>query len=90
MSNSKNVAAKTQVSRLNEQIKKQNIKDNFLKKDLDKFLINISIFINHFELIKNLYESLSKNSNDKNALKKLIDINNILHLINEQNDYFTT
>lgn len=48
------------------------------------------IFIIHFELIKDFYESLRKNSNDKNARKKLIDINNILNQINEQNNNFGT
>ena len=90
MLNSKNVTAKTRMSRLNEQIKEQNIKDNFSKKDLDKFLIKIHIFIIHFELIKDFYEFLLKNSNDENARKKLIDINNILNEINKQNDYSET
>ena len=87
MSNSKNVTAKTRVNRLNEQIKEQNIKDNFFKKNLDKFLINIFTFIVHFELIKIFYKFLLKNSNDENARKKLIDINKILNEINKQNDY---
>ena len=87
MSNPKDVAAETQVSRLNEQIKEQNIKDNFPKEDLDKFLIKISTFIIHFELAKGPYGSLLKNPNDENAREKLININNLLNELNKQNGY---
>ena len=48
----KNVGARARVSHLNEQIKEQNIEENFLNKDLEKFLIKIPTLIAHFELAK--------------------------------------
>ena len=48
----KNVEAKARVSRLNEQIKEQNIQENFLNKNLEKFLIKIPTLIADFELAK--------------------------------------
>jgi hypothetical protein len=56
MMNSANFEAKAQLHHLNEQIKKQNIKDELSKKNLDHYLIQVSIFIAHFQLIKSLYE----------------------------------
>ena len=41
----KNVGARARVGRLNEQIKEQNIKENFPNKDLDKFLTTITRFL---------------------------------------------
>lgn len=50
--NSKNVETRIRVSRLNEQIKEQNIEEILLNKDLEKFLIKIPTLITHFELAK--------------------------------------
>lgn len=83
----KNVRARARVSRLNEQIKEQNIKENFLNKDLEKFLIKIPTLIAHFELTKDSHESLQKNPNDDETRKKLIEINKILSEINKQSGY---
>jgi uncharacterized protein (DUF3084 family) len=87
MMNSKNVEAIAQLNHLNEQIKDQNIKDELSKKSLENFLIKISMFIAHFELIKDFYEVLQRNSDDDNARKTLIKINQTLNQINERHDY---
>jgi signal recognition particle GTPase len=84
----KNVEMITQLNHLNEQIKNQNIKNEFSKKSLKNFFIKIFIFIAHFELIKDLYEALQRNSNDDDAREILIKINQTLIQINERHDYF--
>ena len=50
--NLKNVRARARVSRLNKQTKEQNIQENFLNKNLEKFLNKILTLIAHFELAK--------------------------------------
>ncbi len=88
MMNSENDEAKTQLHHLNELIKKQKIKNKFSKKNLDHHFIQVSIFIIHFELIKDLCESLQRNSVDDEARKILITINQTLNQLNERHNYF--
>jgi hypothetical protein len=87
MMNSENDEAKAQLHHLNELIKKQNIKNEFSKKNLDDYFIQVLTFIAHFELIKDLYESLQKNSIDYETRKILITINQTLNQLNERHNY---
>jgi hypothetical protein len=88
MMNSENDETKTQLHHLNELIKKQNIKNEFSKKNLDDYLIQVFIFIAQFELIKDLYELLQRNSIDHETRKILITINQTLNQLNERHNYF--
>ena len=88
MKNLKNAEATSELNKLNKQIKKQNLKDKLLKKDLENFLIQIFTFVVNFEMMKDYVESLQKNSADDIAREKIININNILNQLNERHEYF--
>ncbi len=90
MKNFKNAEATSESNKLNKQIKKQNLKDKLSKKDLKNFLIQILTFVVNFEMTKDYYESLQKNSADNIAREKLININNILNQLNERHEYLRT
>jgi len=90
MKNFKNAEATSELNKLNKQIKKQNLKDKLSKKDLKNFLIQILTFVVNFEMTKDYYESLQKNSADDIAREKLININNILNQLNERHKYLRT
>jgi len=90
MKNFKNAEATSELNKLNKQIKEQNLKDKLSKKDLENFLIQILTFAVNFEMTKDYYESLQKNSADDIAREKLININNILDQLNERHEYHRT
>ena len=70
--------AKEKLKKLNKKIKKWNVKNEYLKEDLEWYLIQIPTFIKHFKLIKGYYEALIKNPVDEKAHNALKKINEIL------------
>ena len=73
-----NNKAKEELKKLNKKIKKQNVKNGYLKENLEQYLIQIPTFIKHFKLSKGYQEVLTKNPADKKAHDVLKKINKIL------------
>lgn len=75
------------MEKLNKQIMKQNFKNRLLKKNLQNFIIEIFIFVTHFEMARPYLKALEKNPADEIARRKLININNVLRQLNERHEY---
>ncbi len=88
MKNSKNTETIINLKSCNKQIKEQNLKNKLSKNNFENFLIKISTFVAHFEMIKDLFEILQTNSSDDTARNILIAINEMLKQLNERHDYF--
>ena len=82
-----NNKVKEKLKKLNKKIKKWNVKDEYSKKNLEWYLIQIPTFIEHFKLSKGYQEVLMKNPADKKACDALKKINEMLSQINMRHDY---
>ena len=84
---SSDTTAKAELEKLNQKIKKHNIKNKLSEEQLENFFINIAHFIDNFQLIKSFIETLKEDSADDDTRKEIEKINKSLNKLNELKSY---